>query len=200
MTDPTLGPSFGKLDDIITYLEMTPRPLRPPVPTPAGKLALLRAERCTVSYYRYLYCAVGEPWLWFERRLWSDEHLGQTIRKPEVEISVLYVGGVPAGYYELDRSNPHEVELSYFGLVPDFIGRGYGAYLLQAAVDSAWQGSPRRVWVHTCTFDHPRALGVYQRAGFSVYKRSPVTFDDPRLIGALPRDLHHPLLPPLHPH
>ncbi len=189
--------SKGKLSDVITYLEMKARPTRPPLPIPAGKLALMRLEPCTVSYYRYLYQAVGERWLWFERRVWSDEHLAQIINKPEVEISVLYVGGVPAGYFELERSAANEVELCYFGLVFDFIGRGYGSFLLNAAVESAWQRNPNRVWVHTCTYDHPRALGVYQRAGFSVYKRDPITFPDPRLTGALPRDIQHPLLPPL---
>jgi GNAT superfamily N-acetyltransferase len=187
----------GKLSDVITYLEMTERPVRPPGPAPADKLALIRAERCTVSYYRYLYEAVGEKWLWFERRVWSDEKLASAIQRPEIEISVLYAGGVPAGYFELDRSTPEEVELAYFGLVADFIGRGFGGYLLNAAIDSAWQGGPKRVWVHTCTYDHPRALGVYQRAGFTVYRREPVVFDDPRLTGALPRNLQHPLLPEL---
>ena len=187
----------GKLDDVVTYLEMKERPTRPPVPVPQGKLALMRAERCSVAFYRYLYNTVGENWLWFERRLWSDERLAALIQKPEVEIFVLYVGGVPAGFYELDRSADDEIELAYFGLVPEFIGRGYGAYLLRAAVDSAWQHNPRRLWVHTCTFDHPRALGGYQRAGFVVYRREPVTFDDPRLLGAVRRDHDHPLLPAL---
>jgi GNAT superfamily N-acetyltransferase len=198
MTGPTdAALPRGKLADIVTYLEMTARPLRPPVPAPTGRLALMRAESCTVSFYRYLYGTVGEPWLWFERLLWSKEKLAALIEKPEVEIFVLYVGGVPAGYYELDRSDATDVELSYFGLMPEFIGRGYGAYLLRAAVDAAWQRAPRRLWVHTCTYDHPRALGVYQRAGFVVYRREPVVFDDPRLTGALPRDYHHAKLPPL---
>ncbi len=187
----------GKLADIITYLEMTARPARPPVPLPSGRLALMRAERCTTAFYRFLYDTVGAPWLWFERRLWSDEKLAALITKAEVEIFVLYVGGVPAGFYELDRRDARDVELAYFGLMPEFIGRGYGAYLLHAAVDGAWQRNPRRLWVHTCTFDHPRALGAYQRAGFVVYRREPVIFDDPRLVGALPRDHNHPLLPPL---
>jgi GNAT superfamily N-acetyltransferase len=197
MAETPSRPQPGKLSDVVTYLEMTARPQRPPVSAPPGKLALMRAEPCSVSYYRYLFAAVGEPWLWFERRVLSDDQLAALIQPPEIEISVLYVGGVPAGYFELDRSHPHDVELAYFGLVTPFIGRGYGAYLLQAGVDSAWQRNARRVWVHTCTYDHPRALGGYQRAGFVVYKRTPVVFDDPRLTGALPRDLKHPLLPPL---
>src|ERR1700758_3395789 len=104
LTRPAMATAkAGRLSDVITYLEMTARPTRPPLPIPAGKLALIRLEHCTTSYYRYLYQAVGERWLWFERRVWSDEHLAQVISKPEIEISVLYVGGVPAGYFELDR-------------------------------------------------------------------------------------------------
>jgi hypothetical protein len=53
----------GKLDDIVTYLEMHERPIRRPVPAPPGKLALMRAERCSVSFYRYLYNTIGENWL-----------------------------------------------------------------------------------------------------------------------------------------
>jgi len=110
---------------------------------------------------------------------------------------VLHVGGVPAGYYELERGAAGDTELAYFGLVPEFIGRGLGFWFLQAAVDNAWLGATRRLWVHTSTYDHPRALGFYQRAGFRVYERREVTFDDPRASGVLPRQLQHPLLPAL---
>ena len=185
----------GSIADVITYLETTEKPARLPRPVPLAKLALLRAERCTVSFYRYLYNAVGEPWIWYLRRLWSDEKLRNHLARPEIEVFVLYAAGVPAGYYELERAASGETELCYFGLIPDFIGQGLGLYFLQAAVDSAWLGATRRLWVHTSTFDHPRALGLYQRAGFRVYRRENVHFDDPRLTGALPRNLHHPLLP-----
>jgi len=189
----------GKLSDTVTYLEMTAKPARPAAPVPAAKLALMRAERCTPSFYRYLYDTVGEPWLWFERRLWSDETLSAFLARAEIEIFVLYAGGVPAGYFELERVPAGDTELCYFGLTPEFIGRGFGLWFLNAAIDTAWVGNPRRVWVHTCTFDHPRALGLYQKCGFRVYERRPVVFNDPRLTGALPRTLKHPLLPPLPP-
>ncbi|HUC66854.1 MAG TPA: GNAT family N-acetyltransferase [Stellaceae bacterium] len=189
--------TIAELPDTITYLEMTARPQRPPLPAPQGKLALLRAERCTVSFHRYLYNTVGEPWLWYVRRGWSDEQLRLWLSRPEIELFVLHVGGVPAGYYELERLASGETELCYFGLIPDFIGRGLGAWFLQQAVESGWRGETRRFWVHTSTYDHPRALGLYQRAGFQVYRRQAVMFEDPRLTGALPRALSHPLLPPL---
>jgi ribosomal protein S18 acetylase RimI-like enzyme len=187
----------GLIDDVVTYLEMTERPARPPLPAPAKKLALMRAENCTASFYRYLYNTVGEPWIWFERRVWSNEKLLQVLRRPATEIYVLYVAGVPAGFYELDRHAPDGVELAYFGLIPEFIGRRLGPWLLDAAIDSAFRGDTRRVFVHTCTFDHPKALRVYQRAGFRVYERREVRFRDPRLKGILPLTLRHPRLPEL---
>jgi len=186
------------LDDVITYLEMREKPGTPPVPAPsAGKLALMRAEQCTVSFYRYLYETVGTPWLWFERRLLADSVLAAQIQKPTTEIFVLYVGGVPAGYFELDAAAPDETELCYFGLIPEFIGRRLGPFLLRAAIDRAWSRPIRRLWLHTRSYDHPKALGYYQQAGFVVYDRRPLRFEDPRAHGILPRDLSNPRLPPL---
>jgi GNAT superfamily N-acetyltransferase len=116
----------------------------------------------TVSFYRYLYAAVGEPWSWTDRRRLND---------PRIEVNVLWVGGVPAGYAELDRRAPPDIEIGYFGLMPEFIGQGLGRYLLDWAIDHAWRARPRRVWLHTCDLDHPRALGFYQHAGFRIYDR-----------------------------
>ena len=185
------------IDDVITYLEMPARPVLPRIPPPLSKLALMRAEECTVSFYRYLYETVGTPWLWYERRLLDDEALLAEIVRPATEIFVLYVSGVPAGYFELDTAAEGETELRYFGLIPQFIGRRLGPFLLQAAIEQAWLRPIERLWVHTRTFDHPKALGLYQRAGFVVYDRRPVRFEDPRLRGILPRTLTHPRLPPL---
>ena len=189
---------MAALEDVITYLEMFARPPPRPVPTPPQKHALMQVEHCPVAFYRYLYKSVGEPWLWFERNLLGDEALKTLLAQPTLELFGLYVGGVPAGFFELDTAAAHETKLCYFGLAPDFIGRGLGPYLLQAAIDRAWSARPiDRFWLHTSRYDHPKALRVYQRAGFVVYQRQPVTFADPRLSGILPRSLTHPLLPPL---
>ena len=127
----------------------------------------------------------------------SDAALAAELAKPTTEIFVLYVEGVPAGYFELDAADPRETELCYFGLIPEFIGRRLGPFLLNAAIEQAWSRSIERFWVHTCTFDHPRALPIYQRAGFVVYARRQTSFEDPRESGILPRSLTHPLLPVL---
>ena len=181
------------LEDTITYLEMLERPVGRRMPAPLDKLALMRAEVSTVSFYRYLYDTVGEPWLWFERRIIDDASLAAQIHRPAIEIFVLYVRGVPAGFFELDTAAPRETKLCYFGLIPDFIGRRLGPYLLQAAIDRAWARPIDRMWLHTSTFDHPKALGVYQRAGFGVYARRQVLFEDPREHGILPRTAGHRL-------
>src|SRR5437763_2916995 len=188
---------MAQIEDVITYLEMRGRPALPRILAPHVKLALIRVENCTVSFYRYLYETVGTPWLWYERRLLDDEALAAQISKETTEIFVLYVGGVPAGYFELDAADPRETELAYFGLIPQFIGRKLGPFLLQAAIERAWARPIDRLLVLTRTFDHPRALGYYQQAGFTVYARRPLRFEDPRVRGILPRTLRHPRLPPL---
>ncbi len=159
------------VETTVTYLEMGAPPARATRAAPLGRLAILRAEKPTVSFYHYLYGTIGEPWRWTDRRLMNDEGLREIIHDPKVEIYVLYVNGVPAGFAELDRRRSRDVELVYFGLVPEFIGHGLGAYLLDWAVHQAWTYDPERVWVHTCTLDHPRALRLYQRAGFVAYTR-----------------------------
>jgi GNAT superfamily N-acetyltransferase len=185
----------GRLPVIVTYLEMTGRPHGPGHPLPARKLALLRAERPTLSYYRYLYTAVGSPWLWADRLRMGDDRLIERLRDPRTEIYVLYHAGVPAGFAELFRRDPAKTELVYFGLMPEFIGQGIGPWFLDAIIDIAWQAEPARLTVETCTLDHPKALALYQRAGFVPYRRERLLRDDPRRLGLLPADAPHGVPP-----
>ena len=160
------------IECVVTYLEMLARPTLPPLQPPLGKkLALMRAEPPSLSFYRYLYDAVGRDWRWTLRKRVRDAELRAIIEDPAVEIDVLHVAGVPAGFSELDRRRTPEIELAYFGLAPEFIGQGLGAYFLNWTVRRAWEYTPERLWVHTNTLDHPRALGLYQRMGFVVYDR-----------------------------
>ncbi|MEQ8664471.1 MAG: GNAT family N-acetyltransferase [Rhodospirillales bacterium] len=171
----------GNIETVVTYLEMRARPTHPTPPAPARKIALLRAENPPVAYYRFLYDAVGGAWMWWERKALADADLEAIIRHPGVEIYVLYVGGVPAGYGELDCRAEGEIELAYFGLTPDFVGQGLGRYFLNWIVDQAWSHEPERVWVHTCNLDHPAALAAYQRAGFEVYDQRTEIISDPSM-------------------
>ena len=177
----------GKLEVTVTYLEMTERPQLPQVLHPAGTtVALLRAHKPPVPFYRYLYDTVGEPWLWYERRLMADAALADIIEDEAVEIYVLYADGAPAGFAELDRRTRGEIELAYFGMMPFFIGRGLGRYLLAWAIERAWSYEPERVSVNTCTLDHPKALPLYQQLGFVPYRQEHKVIDDPRVTGVIP--------------
>ncbi len=166
---------------VITYLEMKKPPSYRRQIRRLENLSIIRCHRPTVHFYRYLYNTVGEPWLWYERNLLADEALEESIHRPSVHIYVLYVYGTPAGYSELDFQDDNSVEIAYFGLIPEFIGKGLGTYFLRWSIETAWSKKPKRVHVHTCNFDAPQALPTYQKAGFIAYKREVKFIQDPRL-------------------
>ena len=184
--DQTLNPATppatadGTLRVTITYLEMHSRPGTEVRAPRLEHIAILQARQPTTSFYRYLYNHVGQQWLWYERRALDDNALLEIIHDPAVSIHVLYFDGVPAGYVELDGRIDREVELAYFGLLPEFIGRGLGPWLLSWALAAAWDRDPSRVWVNTCDLDHPKALLYYQKAGFVPYHQETLEIRDPR--------------------
>ena len=104
----------------------------------------------------------------------SDEALAAILGDPRNELHVLHVDGTPAGFAELDRRQPDEIELVQFGLMPDFIGQGLGKWFLQWTIDKAWSYEPKRFWLHTCTLDHPAALPNYTKAGFVLFKQEAI--------------------------
>jgi GNAT superfamily N-acetyltransferase len=159
----------GSVPTRVSYLEMTAPPAMPPLRPPRPDLEVRAARPATVSYYRYMYDAIGREWTWFERKRLAHDELRAILADPAVEVNVLWVAGVPAGYAELDRRQPPDIELGYFGLLPEFVGRGLGRYLLDWTIHHAWRSGPRRFWLHTCDLDHPRALDVYRKSGFRVY-------------------------------
>ena len=119
-----------------------------------------------------IYLAVGQRWSSIDKRPWTDEQWKEYGLAPELRTFGAYHGDSLAGYYELRRDNEGGVEIAYFGLLPNFFGRGLGAALLTSAIEKAWRLSPSvtRVWLHTCTRDHPRALANYQARGMTIYK------------------------------
>ena len=149
-----------------TYLEMTsPGDLRPAaVPLPSPRLE--RVGECPVSFFRYLYSEVGRGFHWTDRLGWDDDAVRRHLADPAVSLWLLTWDAAPAGYFELRDHEDGSVEIAYFGLLPEYVGRGWGGHLLTLAVETAWQRRPARVWLHTCTLDHPAALPNYLRRGF----------------------------------
>jgi GNAT superfamily N-acetyltransferase len=184
-----------QLAAVVTTLEMR---MRPPLrPTPPSPLRLERWRTPGPDKYRALFRRVGEPWLWYSRLLLDDARLLSIIHDERIEVfAAVDRAGVEVGMLELDLRREGETELSYFGLVPELAGRGHGRWLMAHALGLAWRGGTRRVWLHTCTLDHPRALGFYRAQGFTATARTLETFPDPRIAGVLPREAapHVPLL------
>ena len=154
-----------------TYLELTsPGQFRPAFGE-FSDLVVERVQQPTPALYRDCYRTVGEPYHWYDRRDWSDEQIRAHLAQPDITLHVATRNGALAGWYELRRvAEDGSVEIAYFGLAPDAIGRGLGKHLLSAAVRDAWAMNPTRVWLHTCTLDHPHALPNYEKRGFVRYK------------------------------
>jgi GNAT superfamily N-acetyltransferase len=152
----------------ITYLEM--RRADQVIPYPGRRrLDVVRAAVPCPELNRFLYLAVGSDWWWHERIEWGRDRWLAWVDRNEHETWVAYRDGTPAGYFELEAQPGGEVQIAYFGLLPSFIGCGLGPELLAAAAERAWEIATERVWLHTCTLDHPRALSNYLARGFRIY-------------------------------
>lgn len=172
----------------VTRLEMTVAP-RNSLPVPVNvQTAIMRSPEIPLHFYRYLYRQVGKRWHWYERLKLSDEELAAIIHSKPVSISVLYVDGAPAGFFELAKQDDDVVELSYFGLFERAIGLGIGKWFLLQALYAAWRDNPSKVTVTTNNLDHPRAIQLYQMMGFSPVGTSEETvlpMTDAELLKAL---------------
>ncbi|PYO68271.1 MAG: N-acetyltransferase [Gemmatimonadetes bacterium] len=154
-----------------TYLELTsPRDFRPAFGDFTA-VTVAREPRPTPDLYRACYRTVGEAYHWRDRWDWSDAEIRRHLADPAISLHVARRDGHLHGWYELRRvADDDSVEIAYFGIVGEAIGRGFGKHLLSCAVRDAWALRPQRVWLHTCTLDHPHALPNYVARGFTTYK------------------------------
>lgn len=185
----------GMVATVVTSLEMRDRPK--PRPMAPGRFRLARWKAPSPDKYRALFRRVGEPWLWFSRLVMTNEALTAIIHHESVEVfAVEDQRGIEIGILELDFREAGEVELGFLGFVPELAGQGHGNWLMGQALAIGWRKGIDRMWVHTCTLDHPGALRFYLRHGFVPFERAVETFADPRLAGLLPREAapHVPIL------
>ena len=154
-----------------TYLELrSPSQLRAE-PLEDPRVRFVRRNAISPADYRRLYQRVGERWQWKDRNAWSDDRLASHLARPAVSVWECFVGDETAGFFELERhDHDASVEIAYFGLIDEFMGRGVGRAMLVRAAQEAWALSPQRVWLHTCTLDSPRALPNYRARGFEPYR------------------------------
>jgi GNAT superfamily N-acetyltransferase len=156
----------------------TPAALRP-APWPNAHARVDRIDHWSPSFWRYLYTEVGRSYRWIDRLPWTDEQIAAYLSDPATQLWLMTVAGTNAGYFELRREDDGAVEIAYFGLLPDFVGHGYGKALLSAAVTEAWRFNASRVWLHTSTLDHPSALPNYLARGFTIFKVEEYAAPDP---------------------
>jgi GNAT superfamily N-acetyltransferase len=169
-----------------TYLEMRDRAALQPATLPDPSVRIEQIHDCPASFWRYLYTEVGRAYRWVDRLPWSDDEIRAYLQDPALSLWLMTVGGAPAGYFELRRDNAGGTEIVYFGLLPEFTGRGLGGHMLTAAVEAAWSHQPERVWLHTNTMDHPSALPNYLKRGFTAFHSEEFT------PGAAPAEPYNP--------
>ncbi|HKH45537.1 MAG TPA: GNAT family N-acetyltransferase [Thermoanaerobaculia bacterium] len=146
---------------------------------PSPELRIERAKIPCPELNRFLYTAVGGDLYWIDRLSWTWGQWMAYLDRPEVETWIGSVSGTPAGYFELERQAEGSIEIAYFGLLPQFVGRGLGGALLSAAVERGWETGARRVWLHTCSLDHAAALPAYQARGFRIFRTEAAVRDLP---------------------
>ena len=125
----------------------------------------------SLGFYLALYHEVGAPHHWISRKLMSPAELASIIHDPKVEIHVLYADQKPIGFFELDFRKTHHAEIAFFGLIPQYVGKGYGTFLIQSAIKKAWREPITKLTIETCTLDHPAALPLYKKHGFRPYEQ-----------------------------
>ncbi len=157
---------------IITYLEMTSQAEFRPRPCVDDSFCVREVRVCQWKLNRFLYELVGADWQWRGKFPWADAQWCEYAEAESLRTFVGYHGGSIAGYFELEKQPEDNVQIVYFGIAPQFIGRGFGGALLTSAIEEAWNWGARRVWVHTCTLDHPAALANYQARGMRIFKTS----------------------------
>ena len=152
-----------------TYLELTAPPSGAPLVSPQVGLSVVR-EPMTVDDYLALYVAVGGPLGWDGHILMPRDTLAKLLASPLTALFILRIEGEPAGFCEFIAEDQPDAEIKYFGLVPAMQGRRLGPYLLDTAIRDYWfSQEPRRLWLHTDTWDSPKALKTYLRAGFRIF-------------------------------
>lgn len=176
----------GKLANVVTCLEMRERPRSRPehVSLP---VTIERFTRPDAERFRALVRRVGEPYLWQSPLLITDEQFAEQIRDPDVQLYALRGSGGDEGILLLDFRQAGDCEIALFGVSEHLRGTGAGRKLMNFAMETAWSRPIRRVWLHTCTLDHPDALPFYVRSGFVPFKRQIEIHDDPRAVGLYPK-------------
>ena len=179
----------GKIAAIATILERRDKPAASGI-TIEGRpdWRFERVKAPEHDWYVDLLRRVGSNHLWYQRLITGPEAIAAKITASTTIIHALFVDGMAEGIAELDLSEEGSAELVYFGVTPTLAGSGAAHVMMERLVADAFSRPVDRLWLHTNTIDHPRAMAFYRRAGFTPVRQMLELADDPRLMGLFAED------------
>ena len=136
--------------------------------TLSDDFTLSEAEKSKFDLNKFFYKQIGKKHQWVDRLIWQDKNWIEYVSNKNLKTFILQKNNDFVGYFEL-LFNKNECEIAYFGILEEFIGKGYGGFLLSEAIRIGFKNA-NRIWVHTCSLDHPNAIENYKSRGMKVFK------------------------------
>ena len=135
---------------------------------PLDNFTIKEAGKKNFDLNKFFYKQIGRKHQWVDRLIWKDKNWMDYVSNKNLKTFILQKNDEYVGYFEL-IFHKNECEIAYFGILEEYIGRGYGGFLLSEALKIAFKNA-NRIWVHTCTLDHPNAIENYKSRGMKVFK------------------------------
>lgn len=158
------------VDQIVTFLEMTSPDQLIASRAPTAAITLTSVGAAELALIRSTHDRIATPHHW-SSLAWSEQHWLNLLAYSGVRTWIARLGEEVIGLVQLRPHPPRDVQITKFGLVPEFLGRGLGGHLLTLATRLAWDlGNVDRVWVQTTSLDHPHALSNYRHRGFRPFR------------------------------
>ena len=137
-------------------------------PISSDCFSLKEASKDNFDFNKFFYKQIGKRHQWVDRLIWQDNDWLKYISNENLRTYILKKENDLVGYFELIFNN-NDCEIAYFGILEEFIGKGYGGFLLSEALKIGFKKA-NRIWVHTCSLDHPNAIENYKSRGMKIFK------------------------------
>jgi len=138
---------------------------------------ILKEKNLDIGFVKFLYKEIGKDFYWRDRLIWSDQDWFNLISRLDYQLYTLRILNDLAGYYEVLSDIEKNFEISYFGIFRQYFGKKIGSYLLSHAIKNLFNQGAKKIWVHTCTLDHPNALNNYLSRGMEIYKEEKIKIE-----------------------
>lgn len=157
----------------LTTLELLAQPEQTVLP-PALHLHIMENRNPEPSFYQFLYTEIGKDVGWVDRLDMDPDSLHYLLKKPSNRLHVLYVDGNPGGLAELEFYQDNEVQIAHFGLIPSLRGQKLGQFFFNWVLHNTWTDNTDRMWLSYTEWDHPAAVRIFQKAGFTMHQEDVV--------------------------